>query len=117
MGEGRTRLPKSVGIVHFVTKHALDRWMERSGNGSATRALTTLVRHLEDAEEVELAPQFRAKALLDHELKPARYLRSSGWVFVVSSDGGLITIHAGTANRWVPVGTKPPKRSRSRRPR
>lgn len=91
--------------------------MERTGNGSKAKALTTLCRHLRQAEEVELAVRFQVRALLNHDLKPARYLRCDGWVFVVSSDGGLITIHTGQAKRWVPVGTKPPQRRKPRRPR
>lgn len=117
MGEGRTKLQHSIGIVRFVTNHALERWMERTGNKFKERSLKTLVEHLEKAEEVELAVQYRVMALLNHDLKPARYLRSEAWVFVVSADGGLVTIHRGTAKRWVPLGAKSAPKRRRRRPR
>jgi hypothetical protein len=117
-GEERQTVRKwqePVGIVKFVTNHALHRWMERTRNDSRPKALATLKLHLAKATEVELAPEFQAVALLNHDLKPARYLRFDTWVFVVSEDGGLITIHTGAAKRWVPLGTKPLKKRRKRR--
>lgn len=112
------KLEQPIGIVKFVTEHALRRWMERTEKGSRSKALTTLKTHLARATEVELAPQFKVVALLNHDLKPARYLRFETWVFVVSEDGGLLTIHTGAAKRWVPLGTKPKKRKpNKRRPR
>lgn len=117
MAIGRTTLPHPVRMVTFVTTHALERWIERTGNKSKERALQTLAEHLEKAEEVELAVQYRATALLNHDLKPARYLRSGSWILVVSEDGGLVTIHRGTAKRWVRLGTKPAPKRRRPRPR
>ena len=86
--------------------------MQRTGCHAPTRALHSLVRNLERAVEVELAPRYRATALLNHKFQPARYLRCDCWVFVVSLDGGLITIHTGAANRWISVGTNDEVRSR-----
>lgn len=118
MANGTTRFSRSVGIVKFVTAHAFERWIERTGCKSKERALKSLVEHLEKAEEVELVTQYRVTALLNHDLKPARYLRSNTWVFVVSMDGGLVTIHRGTAKRWQAVGTEQSKpRRKRRRPR
>jgi hypothetical protein len=113
MSRPRGHIREPVGIVKFVTSHALERWMERTGCDAPPRALASLVKHLERADEVELAPRYRATALLNHKLEPARYLRCDGWVFVVSLDGGLITIHTGGAKRWIPRGMKQqrPKRS------
>ena len=112
------KLEQPVGIVKFVTEHALRRWMERTANGSRKKALATLKQQLARATEVELAAQFKVVALLNHDLKPARYLRFDTWVFVVSEEGGLLTIHTGAAKRWVPLGTKPTqKKRRKRRPR
>lgn len=117
MSQPRTQIHEPVGIVKFVTSHALERWMERTGCDAPAKALASLVKHLERAEEVVLAPWYRATALLNHKLQPARYLRCDGWVFVVSLDGGLVTIHSGAAKRWAPLGTKPPRRRKRRRPR
>jgi len=117
MSQSRTQIRQPVSIVKFVTSHALERWMERTGCAVAPRALTSLVKHLERAEEVELAPRYRATALLNHKLQPARYLRCDGWVFVVSLDGGLVTIHSGAAKRWTPLGGKPLNKRKSRKPR
>lgn len=67
MTNGRTRLSRPVGIVKFVTTHAFERWMERTGNKSKERALQSLAEHLEKAEEVELAHQHRVATLLNHD--------------------------------------------------
>jgi hypothetical protein len=117
MNQPRTQIRKPVGIVKFVTSHALNRWMERTGCEEPSRALTSLVRSLERAEEVELTPKYRATALLNHKLQPARYLRFDAWIFVVSLDGGLVTIHSGAAKRWMPLGAKLPQPKKRRRPR
>lgn len=116
MSQPRTQIREPVGIVRFVMHHALQRWMERTDSHAPSRAFASLVTHLEQAEEVELAPRYRVTALLNHKLQPARYLRCDGWVFVVSLDGGLVTIHSGAAKRWAPLA-KTVKRRKRRRPR
>jgi hypothetical protein len=92
--------------------------MERTESSSRPKALASLKKHVAQATEVELTPAFQVIALLNHDLKSARYLKFDTWIFVVSEDGGLITIHSGAAKRWVPPGTKPSrKRRKKRRPR
>lgn len=100
-----------VAVVQIVTTHALTRWMERTECRSETRALRMLHQHLARATEVQLAPKFRAIALLEHDLKPARYFSFDRWVFVVSDDGALLTVHTGDAKRWIPM-VDPPGRNR-----
>jgi hypothetical protein len=117
MSNGSIALSPCVGFVNCVTAHALDRWIERTGSKSRERALKSLVKQLERAEEVELAMRYRVAALLNHDLKPARYLKLDNWIFVVSLDGGLVTVHSGSANRWVSLGSKPSARPKRRRPR
>ena len=111
-------LSQPVGAVRVVTAHAIDRWMERTQTRSKARAIAKLQKLLAKAEEVELAPQFRAKALLNHNLEPARYLRFDTWIFVVSMAGVLKTVHAGGAKRWGLPAEKPvrerPRKRRSR---
>jgi hypothetical protein len=87
MSNGSITLSPCVGFVECVTAHALKRWMERTGSKSRERALKSLIKQLERAEEVELAVQYRVAALLNHDLKPARYLKYDNWIFVVSLDG------------------------------
>ena len=118
MSEKDIPLTHPTDIVRTVTAHALTRWIERTGNSSEVRAFANLEKHLSRAEEIELAPQFQTIALLDHDLKPARYLQSNPWVFVVSMDGALLTVHTGGAKRWVSPGTKTkPKKRNTRRAR
>ncbi len=105
-------------IVKFITTHALQRWMERTDCTSKSQARTNLKELIAKSTEVELAPRFKVIALLNHDLKPARYFKFDRWIFVVSEQGGLVTIHSGTAKRWIPLGTKPPrKKPQKRRPR
>jgi hypothetical protein len=105
-------------IVNYVTKHALKRWMERTGCTSERQARATIKKQFALANEVELAPAYKAIALINHDFKPARYFRFDKWVFVVSGEGALITIHSGTAKRWIPLGSTPPRKKRNkRRPR
>jgi hypothetical protein len=105
-------------IVKYITKHALQRWMERTSCKSERQAHATLKKHFASATEVELAPAYKAIALLNHDFKPARYFQFDKWVFVVSDEGALLTIHSGTAKRWIPLGSVPPRKKRNkRRPR
>ena len=97
-------LREPVGIVRGVTLHALKRWRERTHVRSQARALATLVKHLVPAVEVQLAPKYQEIALLNHGLKPARYLRFNIWVFVVSMDGALLTVYKGSTKRWILPG-------------
>lgn len=115
MSEKSNSLAHPAGIVRVVTPHALQRWMERTRCSSELRALRTLHEHLARAVEVQLAPKFRALALLEHDLKPARYFRCDAWIFVVSEDGALLTVHAGEAKRWAPIETTPKKKHAGRR--
>lgn len=101
MSDIPTLLDEPIGIVREISEHALKRWVERTQTRSDIRALNTLKKHLVRSQEVELAPQYQAKALLNHDLEPARYLRCDTWIFVVSMDGVLKTVHAGSAKRWV----------------
>src|SRR5690349_5667970 len=105
-------------LVKYITKHALTRWMERTECTSERQAHATIKKHFARATEVELAPAYKAIALLNHDFKPARYFKFEKWVFVVSDEGALLTIHSGTAKRWIPLGTLPPRKKRNkRRPR
>ncbi len=115
MGDNLTPLAEPVGIVRAVTKHAVKRWMERTGNASETRAITSIRRNLARAVEVQLAPKYRATALLNHDLSPARYLRFDTWIFVVSPEGVLLTVHTGAAKRWLAEPTTRRKVRRARK--
>lgn len=112
MSDQPNPLAQPAGIVRSVSDHAFRRWMERTRTRSEIRALAMLQKHLARAEEVQLAPHFQAIALLEHDLTPARYLRFDTWIFVVSMDGVLLTVHAGEAKRWLPLGTKPSRKKR-----
>jgi hypothetical protein len=116
MSDNLTPLSEPIGIVREISEHALKRWVERTQTHSEVRAYNTLKKFLARSEEVQLAPQYRAKALLNHNLEPARYLRCETWVFVVSMDGVLKTVHSGGADRWLaPDQHSARKRSGARR--
>jgi hypothetical protein len=106
-------------IVKYITSHALERWMQRDRCTSERQAHATIKKQFALATEVELAPAYKTIALLNHGFKPARYFKYDKWVFVVSDEGSLITIHSGTAKRWIPLGSTPPPRKKrnKRRPR
>jgi hypothetical protein len=115
MGEKDIPLTHPTDVVRTVTAHALTRWIERTGNSSEARAFANLEKHLSRADEIELAPQYQTIALLNHDLKPARYLQFNTWVFVVSMDGALLTVHTGGAKRWLQPGTKAGAKKRGSR--
>jgi hypothetical protein len=102
-------------ILKYITGHALERWMERTGCTSERKAHTALKKQFALATEVELAPAYKTIALLNHDFKPARYFKFDKWVFVVSEEGALVTIHSGAAKRWIPLGAISPRKKRNRR--
>ncbi len=116
MPDKRSHDSTPASLVTYISSHAIERWMERTSCKSEREAHATLKRHLAAATEVELAPQYKVVALLNHDFKPARYFKFDKWVFVISPEGSLVTIHTGTAKRWLPLGTKPPKKRHKRRP-
>lgn len=118
MSDIPTPLDEPIGIVREISEHALKRWVERTQTRSEVRAFNTLKKFLARSKEVQLAPQFRSKALLNHDLEPARYLKCETWIFVVSMEGVLKTVHSGGAERWVAPDQKSGgRRSNARRPR
>src|SRR6187200_15634 len=84
-------------LVKYITAHALERWIERTDCTTKAQARAQLKKLVAKATEVELAPRYQALALLNHDFKPARYLKFEKWIFVISEEGGLMTIHSGTA--------------------
>src|ERR1700750_2472458 len=105
-------------IVKYITSHALERWMQRARCKTQRQAPAKKKKQFPPGTEVEPAPAYKTIALLNHDFKPARYFQFEKWVFVVSDEGALITIHSGTAKRWIPLGSIPPRKKRNkRRPR
>lgn len=83
----------------IVSQHAIQQWLQRTkctGRQAAQRQLLALARK---GQEVRLKPRYRLRQLLDHRCKPATYLRSSGWILVISN-GVILTVHRGRADRW-----------------
>ena len=86
-----------------ITKHAAKRWMQRTGERDPYNLAESWDLAWSDAVEVELKPDFRLKALLNHRCRSARYFRSTcrQWVFVVVA-GSVVTVHSALADRWLP---------------
>jgi hypothetical protein len=75
--------------------------MRRTGERDPDKLLAMWNSETESAVEIELDKVGRVLALTGHQFKDSRYFRSpGGWVFVVS--GGLVvTVHHGTAKRFL----------------
>lgn len=111
------RVPGIAGLhpqIHGISKHGWRRWCERAGRKLEARRPSKKVKEwnakvaqlraaIGRAVEVQLKPRYRVAALCNNGFEPARYYRSSGFVFVVSIKTGLVmTVHTGEARRWEP---------------
>lgn len=116
------RVPGVLGIhpdIKGISHHGWRRWCERAfdrhdiakvARGGAPHLakvrewswkVERLKRALSRAVEVQLKPRYRVAALCNNGFEPARYFRSSWFVFVVSVRTGLVmTVHTGEARRW-----------------
>lgn len=99
--DGGTKVPSEF----TVTKHAIDRWRERTGDtGSDLGIRNKIVKKIHAATEVELTGYYKAIALINHNFQEARYYQSGKWIFVVEEHSKAIkTVHEGTAERWTPI--------------
>jgi len=68
-----------------VTRHALDRFIERSPNRILpSNVLKVLARLLEEAEpDKGVSPLSRVRSIFNNNFKIAEYWKSSGWRFVI----------------------------------
>ena len=84
-----------------LTRHAALQWKRRTGESDPDKMLALWNAETAAAEEIELDRVGRVLALTGHQFKDARYFRSpGGWVFVVSG-GSVVTVHPGTAKRFL----------------
>ena len=84
-----------------LTRHAARQWMRRTGESDPDKMLALWNAETAAAEEIELDKVGRVMALTAHGFHDARYFRSpGGWVFVVSG-GSVVTVHHGTAKRFL----------------
>lgn len=90
-----------------LTRHAALQWKRRTGESDPDKLLATWNAETRAAVEIELDKVGRVMALTGHQFKDARYFRSpGGWVFVVSG-GSVVTVHHGTAKRFLNATKKP----------
>jgi hypothetical protein len=83
-----------------MTRHAAERWKQRTRLKTADDLLERWNDETASAVEIKLDGVGRTLALLGHEFKDARYFRSkSGWIFVVEGDT-IVTVHEGSAKRF-----------------
>jgi len=85
----------------IISHHVISQYRKRTGSKADDEGIKSKVEALcKKSVEVELEPSFKALALLNHRLKPARYYKFSQFIFVISEDV-LVTIHFGEAKRWI----------------
>jgi len=86
----------------IITQHAINKFRQRTGCVCDDNEVKKRILKLyEKAEEVELKPEYRVIAILNHKCEPAKYLRFAQFIFVCI-DNVLKTIHLGEAKRWIP---------------
>lgn len=106
---------KPVNVLPRITNHALVRYLQLSGKlGKSGRNVFTKAGNVKtpervtkaiwtdiaNSEPVRLKKKFQAKQLLNHDCRPATYLRNKrGWIFVME-DNHVVTVHNGAAKRW-----------------
>ena len=89
------------GETMIISDHAISRFRKRTGSKADDEGIKSKIETLfKKSVEVELEPSFKALALLNNRLKPARYYSFSQFIFVISEDV-LVTIHFGEAKRWI----------------
>lgn len=85
-----------------VTKHAIDRYKERSGvkdlpdHYIVDRICTSIKK---GKPVTHKNPALAACSLMNHRYQKASYFRHRGLIFVVV-DNTVITVHNGQANHW-----------------
>lgn len=84
-----------------ISKHAIERWRERSGASySDEKVERKLLGLAARAEEVQLQEKYRVLTLMDHRYKEARYLAFGEFLMVIVDDT-MVTVHLAEARRWV----------------
>jgi hypothetical protein len=88
----------------IITKHAINRYRERTGCKKGDSNIENKLRVLFNGSvEVELIKKYAAITIINHHFKPARYFQCADWIIVVEVIGGknvLRTIHDGKAKHW-----------------
>lgn len=107
-----SRLPIIVtGRCEYATQHAVDRFRERTQSKKSDATLLQRMRErIERADEFQLKPRYRIAEALAHNAH-ARYFRSNDLMFVIEG-GGVVTVHHGKADRWIPLNNSVPYFSR-----
>ena len=84
-----------------ITRHAAIQWATRTIETDPGTLRRTWDAEIATAKEIALDPVGTVLALTAHDFEDARYFRShNGWVFVVSG-GKIVTVHSGTAKRFL----------------
>jgi len=86
----------------IVTQHAINRYRERTDcKLNDNQIEEKILEYYGKSEKVDLRPEYKAIALLNHNFKQANYYRFSQFILVVEGMF-LKTIHFGQAKkRWV----------------
>ncbi len=88
--------------VEVISKHCLDRFMERSGSKDRLRAANKIGEMLAKSEVVQLKPQYRANQIaMRQNFRLCLYRRFNDWVFVLTEDGSeVVTCYPAGQLRW-----------------
>jgi len=90
----RIRYPlEPVHGVSWATKHAVERWKERSGSKkSLLLVAATLEKLLADSKEAYMDPGDRLAHMLRHDCQPAEVRMAGQYVLVIEGDT-VVTVH------------------------
>jgi hypothetical protein len=87
------------GRCEVISRHAIDRFRERTGTNKPDEVIVKRVAaRLAIADEMELKPKYRVLELMAHGVH-SKYWRSHDLIFVIES-GVIVTVHRGEAERW-----------------
>jgi hypothetical protein len=85
----------------IVTKHAIDRYKERTGKDLPDEYIADRIRSsIRKAKEVKHKNSIlSARSLIDHGYEKAIYFKYRKLIFVIV-DNTVVTVHKGQANYW-----------------
>lgn len=94
-------IPMAVeGRCHALTRHALERYRQRTGSLKSDATIATRIAcAIASGEEWEMKAQFRLVELIAHG-QAARYFKTPGELIYIVENGVVVTCHHGRADKW-----------------
>ena len=83
---------ESGGKEFIITKHAIQRLLERSPENNVGKdPEKTIKKLMESAYRIRFSPKYQALRILNNDCADAQYYYCSGWI-LVCSNGKVITV-------------------------